>query len=453
MRPALICRAFAAAAWLLFAAQAWGAEEAPDSTRASLAEGEVLLQEGRFEEALSVLRPLTQERVVHADALFLTGLAAIQASLHPEATEDEREALLDEAIAALRRMLIDRPELVRVRLELARAFFFKGEDSLSRQHFERVLASNPPASVTANVQVFLARMRARKRWSARFGFSLAPDSNVGAASESEIIYIFGLPFRRDAGEGARSGVGLIVWGGGEYQYPLQERVRLRMGADVSRREYEGSDFDSTSVSVHLGPRWLIGSASEASLLATAERQWASGTPKSRSLGGRLEFRRQMTQQLSLNGQASWQNQSHRSGKHLDGPQDSFSVGGNWTVSATMELFGGLSYSRERPESEIWRNHTRSVRAGFSVDLPRGFTATTSGQLRWTNYRGSWGYFTPGGATRSDRTRVLRVSLLNRAVEALGFSPQLALVNEERKSNAQLYDYRRNRVELGLQRLF
>ena len=90
---------------------------------------------------------------------------------------------------------------------------------------------------------------------------------------------------------------------------------------------------------------------------------------------------------------------------------------------------------------------------FRWICPAASRLATSGQLRWTDYRGSWGYFTPGGTTREDRTRILRVSLLNRAVEALGFSPQLALINEVRESNAQLYDYRRNRVELGLQRLF
>ena len=58
--------------------------------------------------------------------LFLIGLAATGASQQPDLADDEREALLDEAIASLHTMLIDRPGLVRVRLELARAFFLKG---------------------------------------------------------------------------------------------------------------------------------------------------------------------------------------------------------------------------------------------------------------------------------------------------------------------------------------
>ena len=61
-------------------------------------------------------------------------------------------------------MLIDRPGVVRVRLELARALFLKGENDLSRRHFEHVLAGNPPAPVLANVRRFLAEIRARRRW-------------------------------------------------------------------------------------------------------------------------------------------------------------------------------------------------------------------------------------------------------------------------------------------------
>ena len=163
--------------------------------------------------------------------LFLIGLAATGASQQPDLADDERDALLDEAIAALHTMLIDRPDLVRVRLELARAFFLKGEDSLARSHFERVLAGKPLAPVVANVQRFLAEIRARRRWTMYLGGAMSPDSNIGGASDEQIIYINDLPFRRDAEELTTSGIGVSVWTGGEYQYPLGERLRLRLGGD------------------------------------------------------------------------------------------------------------------------------------------------------------------------------------------------------------------------------
>ena len=48
-----------------------------------------------------------------------------------------------------------------MRLELARAFFLKEEDTLARRHFEQVLAGRPPPPVVANIVRFLRTMRSR----------------------------------------------------------------------------------------------------------------------------------------------------------------------------------------------------------------------------------------------------------------------------------------------------
>ena len=137
----------------------------------------MLVKTGRFDAALQILRPLAEEHPDQIDVLFLIGLAAVEASRRQD-DEEEQKALLDEAIAALRAILIERPELVRVRLELARAFFLRGDDSLSRDHFERVLSGQPAPGVAANIQRFLLTMRARRRWTAHFGIAIAPDSNL-----------------------------------------------------------------------------------------------------------------------------------------------------------------------------------------------------------------------------------------------------------------------------------
>ena len=108
------------------------------------------------------------------------------------------ETLLNLAIAAFRSILIHEPELVRVRLELGLAFFLKDQDDLARDHFERVLVGKPPAPVIGKIRRFLNVMRARRRWRGNFGFSLAPDTNINAASDAQFIYIRGLPFRRSS---------------------------------------------------------------------------------------------------------------------------------------------------------------------------------------------------------------------------------------------------------------
>ena len=105
---------------------------------------------------------------------------------------------------------------------------------------------------------------------------LAPDDNLNAASDSDIFYYYGFPLRRDANADAKSGVGFIMWGGGEYQHPLGERLWLHAGANIAQREYPGIAFDQTTLAVHVGPRWLTDDTTELSLLGSARRGWVAG---------------------------------------------------------------------------------------------------------------------------------------------------------------------------------
>ena len=427
-------------------------QEAP-ALAATAEEAQALLQQGRFAEALDLLRPLAQAPEVDAEVVFLIGLAATELSRQPGMSEREREALLDEAIAAFRFMLVNRPELVRVRLELARAFFLKGQDDLSREQFERVLAGNPPAPVVANVQGFLAQIRARRRWTLRGGFALAPDTNIGATSEERIIYIYGLPFERDAAELSTSGVGLSAWLSGEYQYPWGERRRLRAGADVSRRDYAGSRFDHTFVAVYGGPRWLVGANAEVSALASVQRSWTAGDQLYDALGARIEAGRRVSRRVTTTARASVHDRSYRTQTHLDGPVADINLYGSWVVSSTLRADAALGWGQERPELERWRHERQWLRLGVSVALPLGFTVGGSAELRLTDYEGNWFPHTTGGEPREDRTHSLRLSLYNRAFAWQGFSPQLSVVHEVRDTNAQLYDYRRTGGELSFVRVF
>ena len=171
-----------------------GAEPDRPADIPGVADARVLIENGKYDEALDVLRALGKSHPKRTDILFLLGLAAIERSEQSDITEADREDLLADAITALRTILIDLPDLVRVRLELARAFFLNGDDGLARDHFERVLAGNPPPSVVANVQLFLESIRARRRWSTYLGVALLPSTNIGRdPHENTIITIPGLP--------------------------------------------------------------------------------------------------------------------------------------------------------------------------------------------------------------------------------------------------------------------
>ena len=250
-------RALTAAALLLLSV-AVAADDTP-SPDAGIVMARELFDAGQPDQALEVLRPLSRAHPENTNLRFLHGLAAVEASRMAGVVEADRIALLDEAVALLHATLVDEPGLVRVRLELARAFFYKEEDSLARSHFERVLAGDVPDSVKANVQRFLTQIRARRRWTMYMGMAFLPDTNIGSGTEEDVLYLnfAGIELPTDftpAEEQVTSGVGASLWAGGEYQHPLGPRLRLRAGADVARREYAGRRFDSTYLSlVACGP--------------------------------------------------------------------------------------------------------------------------------------------------------------------------------------------------------
>ncbi len=418
-----------------------------------------LLLRGEVEAAIDLLRPHLSTDARAVDLLFETGLAtlgAVQATAPSEAAT--REALLDASIAIFRAILAEHPEFVRVRLELARAFFLRGRDGLARRHFEHALAASPPAPVVANINRHLAEMQARKRWTGYFGMALAPDTNIGAASASETVEldVFGqrLPFTLDDG-GEQSGVGLALWAGGERQEPLATNWRLRLGGDVFLRDYAGSRFDRMGLGGHVGPRWLINPRSEASLLLTARRDWQSGDPSSRSLGFRLEASRRLSPRLSGRLGASWTEKRHDDSTHLDGPTTDLSAGLSWAMTPTLQADIRAGWARERPEVEDLRSRTQRASFGLSAALPRAFSVSGTLTGRWTGYEG------PGrpptnvldGAAREDATRSLRVSVLKRDFTIRGFSPQLSVTHERRGSNAQQADYRRTGAEISFVRQF
>ena len=424
----------------------------PDAADAA-ARARALIRERKFNEALAILRPLTRDERVHTNVRFLLGIAAIEASRLPDVDEAERDVLLDEAIASLRFMLIDRPGLVRVRLELARAFFYKGEDSLSRRHFEWVLAGEPPPAVAANGQRFLARIRARRGWRMHVGGGIAPDTNIGGTSTERILYIWGLPFQRDAEELTTSGVGVSLWAGGEYRYPLDDGLGLRAGGDISRRDYAGERFDRLFLSGHAGPRWLVDRNTEVSLLASVRRRWTANVPYHDDLGLRAEAGHRLTRRVTANARAEWHGRGYRVRKSLDGPVADLSLGGSWLMAPTFRADMAAGYGRERPKTERWRHNRRWLHLGLQVALPLGFTVGGSGQIRRTGYKGNWWPFTQTGEPRRDRTRSLRLSVHNRAFTILGFSPRLSVVKEVRTTNAQLHGYKRTSGELSFVRQF
>ena len=388
---------------------------------------------------------------------FQAGMKALAGASNMEEGK-EREAALNEAIGNFRSILVNNPELVRVRLELAHALFLKGKDTLARRHFEQVLAGNLPPAVALNVARFLRDIRARRKWIANFGMAVAPDSNPDFASGDKTVWVdtaFGrIPFILDNERNRKSDLGILLWGGGEYQHPVSPRLRLRAGVDAVAREYQGRRYDRHSLAAFLGPRWLVNDRTEASLLATAERQWLGRRPGWDLYGLRLEGEHVLTPRLALQARLGLQYRNYLGGGQLDGPLGDVAMGTTWAVLPVLRVFGEAGYEMAHTRSASWRNKGPFMRLGANLDLPAGFTLRSAFSLQKLDYLGDANSVSAlDGKPRQDHLETISVSVHNRALSLFGFSPSISLVRERRATNAQTLDFKRNRAELSLIRLF
>ena len=165
-----------------------------------------------------------------------------------------------EAIARFRTMLARDPTLLRVRLDLALAYFQAEEDGSAAYHFRQALAAEElPVAVRANALAFLERIRRRKSWSVTGSLSVAPDTNINAATSAREVDLFGLPATLSEDARQTSGVGLSAGIGGGYEARLSRDARFRTSAHLHTRTYGSgkSAFNERTVSLGAGPRFLF----------------------------------------------------------------------------------------------------------------------------------------------------------------------------------------------------
>ena len=340
------------------------------STDPTVERARALVTNGQFDAALAILLPLDRDRPDQVDILFLTGLASIGAAERRE-DEDERDALLDGAIDVLRAILRDRPELVRVRLELARAFFLEGEDDLARDAFERVLAGRPEPAVVANINRFLAR----DSGAPALEQLLRRLHRGGQQHRRAVRFRVHLHLRpavppqrglaHDLGHG-RGGVGRRRVPASAGRAPAAARRHRPRPARVRRQRFRPHQRGRPPGSAVAG-----GQEHRNQPARDRQQSWTAGEVQHSTVGVRLEATRRVSRSYRAFGQISWQHRDFRASEHLDGRLLGIVGRAIWTASPTVRVDLGAGYNHERTASEVWRNTTTWTRIGVTAALPLG----------------------------------------------------------------------------------
>ena len=400
--------------------------------------GQLLFRAGRIEDARKLLqraRPENDEERI--ERVFLLGL--IEARLgFPRRAARRFEAILAQ-----------RPELTRVRLELARVYHTLGSDEKARFHFEASLADELPSSVEAAVEGFLNRIDARKRWSLSLSAAVVPESNPVKRTGRERVRIGGVPFRLNPDARESSGVGYLVTTGASFSPALADDLRGVFAVSSAAKLYQQPDWNDVSLHGEIGLARLFDRGNLSGGLRLG-RRWLAADPYSREIGPWIRGRLRLSPASRLEVNLSAVNRDHQRQDARNGWR--FSARPAWTyvlrapTSIETSLDLELAGARER------RHASRTAGVGVTVShaFRGGLSVSPSVSAQFRRHAGPDPLFQ---RTRSDWRFRIAVNILHRALQYQGFAPYAGYSVEWNRSNISLHTYRNHGALLGISRTF
>jgi len=394
---------------------------------------EQLLRADRLDEAERLVNAALAAAPNNPEARFLSGILAL-------ARKD-----YDHAIRAFRAILIDHPEAVRVRLELARAYFLAEDYANADRQFRFARAGKLPQAVNANIDDYLYAIRQAKDWSYSLSISMAPDTNLNAGTSAREVSLFGLPFELSEDARKRSGVGLAAEASAEFAPRIAKGARLRMGVSGQRREYSGSSFDDMTVAGYVGPR-IVTPHWDVSVLANGFIRWFGAKRFLQSSGGRVEATYYPSPTLGLTAGFGVQWLDYAQSDERDGPLFSASLGLFHPLGSTSAISFKSGINRQDTKASAYSNWSGYAAVGYFRELPAGFSAYLEPSVGIARYDAALPAF---GVARRDTSFSAQVALLNRHIVLWRFTPRLSYTHTRQNSNIPLYSFTRNRIEIGL----
>ena len=364
------------------------------------------------------------------------------------ALEEIEQGTPRKAIPRLEAILSENPHLLRVRLELARAYFLIQDDEKAQHHFSYVLGAEAlPIGVQNSVNTFLNHIQARRKWSADFSFALLPQTNAGQASDVEVIRIFGLPFRVDARE--RSGVGVEVGAGLAWQPTLQGDWRGRVAVSARARHYENDEWNDDILGSDLGVLRLFDGGSAGAGIRV-QRRWFSGDKYlfRRALWGSLQQIFLRRNRFAVNVEIADLNYDNND--NTDGWSLSLTPGVTHGLSASTQIRFNSSLHLNFARVDFESSHTVGIGSGITHAFAGGLVVSADIGTQLQRRRGQHPLFRE---IRRDLHSFGRIRLLHREFSFAGFAPYVEYRYEDNNSNIEFFSYDNHIGNIGVTRRF
>ena len=419
--------------------------QAPETFWGTLARAKALLEAGNLDEAEAVYKTLRQN--VSGELKFEPTFQLAQIRL--------RQGRFRQAVSLFLEILNQRPDLPRVRLDLALAYFLDKNYEDAALQFELVKGSELPPEVLAKVEGFLDAIRRQKNWTVDFSLGLAPDSNINQASggKEECIDLQGLILCRPLPQKA-SGVGANLNATLNYFWRFSQDWGLKatLGGYGLAYEQNENEYNDYSFYAALGPRYLWESG-EASLQPTLRKRWLANREYSQEYGLRYDLTKNLGRLILESGLGY--GETRYAEDYIDdllrGTSWNFRLWPRYILNDRTFVQAGLDYLLENAKEQAYANDNWRYALGLYRVFPYGISLYLEGSLMETEYKAAQWYITQDNriaeGVRRDKTWRMLTSFSSNAFENLGLTPVLQYTYTNRESNIWSREYEQHRISL------
>ena len=359
-----------------------------------------------------------------------------------------------EAATLFSAILARNPDLARVRLELARAYFMSEQWGRARSEFLSVLSGDIPDPVLSNIERFLYAIEARRgfEWRADIGFAMLGNTrNYDSNTTSISIGGQELPFTLNRSNRTAPGLTFNLSAGlsEEIASLSGEKVRTLALANVTvdGKDGPGSELDDLTLTTSPGLR-LIWPRAALTLAPSLSRRFLRGSAFEDRLGARATLLTRKPDGMSVKLSGSW----HEIDNLDEDARDGHVTRASLTVArpVTPRLSLGASLLAENREADSPVDDYRRMRlTGFGTfDAGRGIALSPSLWVERLDIERT----TPGAA---DHTAV-GVSLKaenTRLIIGNGFTPYVELKAARALAKQDAFSWTEYGAGIGFTRRF
>lgn len=361
------------------------------------------------------------------------------------------------AIPVLQSILAQNPTLIRVRLELARAYFMAEQWARSRDEFFRVLSGDLPDPVRQAVLAFIRQIDARRGVDWDLNVALTTVGNSRAYDSEEIDLLVGgiaLPFT--------------------YSRPVERLPALQINGSVNFRhqvsglstakrnvvaftslgfdliDAEGNRYDDQTARLKFGLRMLYAKTT-ASIAPFLKARRVAGKHYEDQMGLEAAFERRSLLGGAGYGGLSFATVDNHIKSGLDGRRWTGLVGFRRSVGGRNIIGTELAFERRETDDRYQGFQSLTWSAYSSMDLRQGWTLRPRVFVRYKDFLSPSPAFV-GNPNETSFGAALRVEKSDVFI-AGSYTPYVQVDVERGVSDISAFSYRSVGLQIGLERRF